>query len=79
MRSNLTLNRVGNPGDTGIIEILDMMITQSGPTAGAVFMEWNTAQEPGQPGSTAMWDTIFRVGGGDVSDSDVHFLLDSFV
>ena len=46
--------QVGRPGDKpGIIEIQDMMFTVSGPTAGAVLMEWN-AQESSK-GSVGMW------------------------
>lgn len=33
--------QVGNPGDVGVIEMQSMMVTVSGPTAGAVLMEWN--------------------------------------
>lgn len=33
--------RVGNEVDVGIVEIQDMLFTVSGPTAGAVLMEWN--------------------------------------
>ncbi|KAJ4156154.1 hypothetical protein LMH87_001367 [Akanthomyces muscarius] len=53
--------QVGEPGERGIIEIQDMMVTVSGATAGAVLMEWN-AQESSK-GSVGMWDSHFRVGG----------------
>lgn len=53
--------KVGNPGDVGIIEIQDMMFTVSGPTAGAVLVEWNVEQSV--KGSAAMWDSHIRVGG----------------
>ncbi|KAH6696865.1 pectate lyase superfamily protein-domain-containing protein [Plectosphaerella plurivora] len=53
--------RVAEPGDVGIIEIQDMMFTVSGPTAGAVMLQWN-AQE-GTQGSAGIWDTHIRVGG----------------
>lgn len=33
--------QVGNAGDSGIIEISDMLFTVKGPTAGAILMEWN--------------------------------------
>jgi glucan 1,3-beta-glucosidase len=33
--------QVGNQGDSGIIEISDMLFTVQGPTAGAILMEWN--------------------------------------
>ncbi|RHZ48193.1 uncharacterized protein CDV56_102104 [Aspergillus thermomutatus] len=53
--------KVRNPGDVGIIEIQDMMFTVSGPTAGAVLVEWNVEQSV--KGSAAMWDSHIRVGG----------------
>jgi Ser-tRNA(Ala) deacylase AlaX len=34
-------NSVGNPSDTGIIEMSDLLFTVKGPTAGAILMEWN--------------------------------------
>ncbi|KAL2752051.1 glycoside hydrolase family 55 protein [Sodiomyces alcalophilus JCM 7366] len=53
--------RVADPGDVGIIEIQDMLFTVSGPTAGAIVLQWN-AQEATQ-GSVGMWDSHIRVGG----------------
>ncbi|KAH7309114.1 LysM domain protein [Stachybotrys elegans] len=54
--------QVGLPEDPpGIIEIQDMMFTVSGPTAGAVLVEWNARES--SKGSVAMWDSHFRVGG----------------
>lgn len=35
--------RVGNRGDVGTIEIVEMLFTVKGSTAGAILMEWNTA------------------------------------
>jgi hypothetical protein len=46
--------QVGRPSDQpGIIEIQDMMFTVSGPTAGAVLMEWNARES--SKGSVGMW------------------------
>ncbi|KAJ5130998.1 Peptidoglycan-binding Lysin subgroup, partial [Penicillium bovifimosum] len=53
--------QVGQTGDVGIIEIQSLLFTVSGPTAGAVLVEWNVHQYT--QGSTAMWDSHFRVGG----------------
>lgn len=58
--------QVGNQGDSGVIEISDMMFTVKGPTAGCILMEWNV-HESGQ-GSAAMWDSHFRVGGAAGTD-----------
>ncbi|KAF9893487.1 hypothetical protein FE257_010799 [Aspergillus nanangensis] len=54
--------KVGSTGDVGIIEMQSMMFTVSGPTAGAILMEWNIHESSTQ-GSAAMWDCHFRVGG----------------
>ncbi|KAH2000894.1 hypothetical protein KXV97_007434, partial [Aspergillus fumigatus] len=53
--------QVGQPGDTGIVEIQDMMFTVSGATAGAILVEWNIHES--SKGSAAMWDSHVRVGG----------------
>jgi glucan 1,3-beta-glucosidase len=58
--------RVGNEGETGVVEISDLMFTTRGTTAGAVLMEWNVHEE--SQGSVAMFDTIFRVGGAMGTD-----------
>ncbi|KAL2811038.1 pectate lyase superfamily protein-domain-containing protein [Aspergillus granulosus] len=52
---------VGKEGDVGIIEIQNMVFTVSGPTAGAVLMEWNVHES--SKGSAGLWDSHFRVGG----------------
>lgn len=61
MRNPKVMVQVGKPGDAGVIEITDMLFTVRGATAGAVLMEWNVKQRT--PGSAAMWDSHFRVGG----------------
>jgi hypothetical protein len=53
--------QVGNYGDVGVLEISDILFTVSGPTAGAILVQWNV-QESSQ-GSAGMWDSHFRVGG----------------
>ncbi|KAH6722001.1 exo-1,3-beta-D-glucanase [Leptodontidium sp. MPI-SDFR-AT-0119] len=53
--------RVGDQGSSGVMEIQDMMFTAKGATAGVILMEWNVAQS--SPGSAAMWDSHFRIGG----------------
>lgn len=66
MKNPKVMVKVGNPGDTGVIEITDMLFTVRGPTAGAVLVEWNVKQS--KPGSAAMWDSHFRIGGAIGSD-----------
>lgn len=41
--------------DVGIIEMQSMMVTVSGPTAGAVLMEWNVHES--MQGSAGLWGT----------------------
>ena len=45
--------KVGQEGDVGIVEIQDMLFTVSGPTAGAVLMEWNLHEST--QGSAGLW------------------------
>lgn len=33
--------QIGKAGDSGIIQISDILFTVKGPTAGAILMEWN--------------------------------------
>ncbi|KAJ5553987.1 hypothetical protein N7513_003946 [Penicillium frequentans] len=58
--------KVGNDGDVGIVEIQDLLFTVSGPTAGAVLLEWNVHEST--QGSAGLWDSHFRVGGAVGSD-----------
>ena len=45
--------QVGKVGDIGVIEIQDMMFTVSGPTAGAILVEWNVHEIT--QGSVGLW------------------------
>ncbi|RYP46402.1 hypothetical protein DL768_007369 [Monosporascus sp. mg162] len=58
--------RVGQPGDSGVIEISDMLFTTKGGTAGCILMEWNVHES--HQCSAAIWDSHFRVGGGGGTD-----------
>lgn len=53
--------QVGQKGDTGSVEMSDLIITTKGPAAGAILMEWNIAGS--SQGSAGMWDVHFRIGG----------------
>lgn len=44
---------VGNIGETGSVELQDLLFTNEGATAGVKLMEWNVANS--SPGSAAMW------------------------
>ncbi|KAI3194501.1 CAZyme family GH55 [Penicillium roqueforti] len=58
--------KVGKKGDEGIVEIQDLLFTVSGPTAGAVLVEWNIREST--QGSAGLWDSHFRVGGAKGSN-----------
>ncbi|KAH8157033.1 hypothetical protein CIB48_g11215 [Xylaria polymorpha] len=68
MNSPRVMVQVGNKGDVGEMEIVEMLFTVKGPTAGAILMEWNI--EARSQGSAAMWDSHFRVGGATGTDLD---------
>ncbi|KAI0007369.1 hypothetical protein F4779DRAFT_643166 [Xylariaceae sp. FL0662B] len=61
--------QVGNKGDIGTMEIVEMLFSVRGGTGGAVLMEWNTAAS--EQGAAAMWDSHFRVGGALGTDLDL--------
>jgi len=53
--------QVGNAGDTGVIEISDMLFTVKGPTAGAILVEWNVHESTQGSGKTPLtWFIIFE-------------------
>jgi len=53
--------QVGQPGDTGSVEISDLMFETLGPQPGAIMMEWNLIGATA--GTSGLWDTHFRIGG----------------
>ncbi|OQE24328.1 hypothetical protein PENSTE_c007G09142 [Penicillium steckii] len=53
--------KVGEKGQSGSVEMSDLIITTKGATAGAILMEWNIAAS--SQGSAGMWDVHFRIGG----------------
>jgi hypothetical protein len=55
--------QVGHPGQRGVVEISDIIVTGKGPLSGAVYMEWNIRELDGNQGSAAMWEVLFRIGG----------------
>lgn len=55
--------RIGNPGDSGVMEISDMIFSTRGPAPGAIVVEWNIREHEGTQGSAAIWDSHIRVGG----------------
>lgn len=53
--------QVGQKGESGSVEISDLVITTKGSAPGAILMEWNVAGAT--QGSAGMWDVHFRIGG----------------
>ncbi|OZJ02108.1 hypothetical protein BZG36_05282 [Bifiguratus adelaidae] len=60
--------QIGNAGETGVMELSDLLFSTKGPQPGAILMEWNIASPSGQQGATGMWDVHFRVGGAAGTD-----------
>ncbi|OBT63534.1 hypothetical protein VE03_07016 [Pseudogymnoascus sp. 23342-1-I1] len=53
--------KVGNSGESGAVEISDLIFQTLGPQPGAILMEWNLGQT--SQGSSGLWDVHFRIGG----------------
>ena len=58
--------QIGSAGDTGAVEIQDIIFETAGPQPGAILMEFNVAGT--SQAAAAMWDVHFRVGGSDGTD-----------
>jgi hypothetical protein len=52
--------QVGNPGDSGVIQISDMLFTIKGATAGAILMEWNVHESSQGSGKNSPDIGIFQ-------------------
>ncbi|KAK4550136.1 hypothetical protein LTR36_003103 [Oleoguttula mirabilis] len=55
--------RVGNPGDTGTVEMVELVFETRGSAPGCIMVEWNLAGTT--PTATGMWDTHWRIGGSN--------------
>ncbi|KAK5017179.1 hypothetical protein LTR39_001690, partial [Cryomyces antarcticus] len=53
--------QIGQPGDSGSVEMSDLMFETAGSAPGAIMMEWNL-NSPTQ-GASGLWDVHFRIGG----------------
>ncbi|KAM5534110.1 hypothetical protein V8D89_012291 [Ganoderma adspersum] len=53
--------QVGEQGDTGIVEISDIIFATQAPAAGAIVVEWNIHSHT--QGGAGMWDSHIRLGG----------------
>ncbi|KAJ2901431.1 hypothetical protein MKZ38_001861 [Zalerion maritima] len=61
MNSPKPVFKVGSAGDTGAVEMSDLMFETQGAQGGAILMQWNLGQT--SAGSNGLWDVHFRVGG----------------
>lgn len=52
--------KVGEAGETGSVEMSDLMLETMGPAPGATLLQWNLN---GAAGANGMWDVHARVGG----------------
>lgn len=52
---------VGEAGETGSVEMSDLLFETKGPAPGAILMQWNMAGS--EAGAAGLWDVHFRVGG----------------
>jgi len=59
---------VGKPGQTGIAQLVDFMISTKGPQPMAKLIEWNMHDPANAPGSCGMWDVHYRIGGAIGTD-----------
>ena len=53
--------QVGQPGDSGAVEMSDLIFSTKGPVPGAILVEWNLAES--SQGASGMWDVHMRIGG----------------
>jgi len=68
--------QVGQPGDAGVLEIVDMLFTVKGATAGAILMEWNVHESTQGSGNVATGTSCsLAVSTNDNFSRDVGFTL----
>lgn len=53
--------QVGQPGETGAVELSDLIFQTAGPVPGAIMIEWNL--QASSQGAAGMWDVHNRIGG----------------
>jgi hypothetical protein len=62
-KSPIPMLQVGNPGQTGVAQLVDFIISTKGPVPGAKLLVWNLHDPPNAPGSNGIWDVHYRIGG----------------
>ncbi|KAG2137936.1 glycoside hydrolase family 55 protein [Suillus clintonianus] len=53
--------QAGAANSQGVLEISDMVFTTAGPAPGAIMIEWNVHDPPGQQAAAGMWDSHIRL------------------
>lgn len=53
--------QIGKAGETGTVELSDIIVSTQGAQAGAILLEYNLASLPGSP--SGIWDVHARIGG----------------
>lgn len=53
--------RIGQAGQSGKVELSDLIVSTRGPAAGATLIEWNLRSNASAP--SGMWDVHTRIGG----------------
>ncbi|KAG1849256.1 glycoside hydrolase family 55 protein [Suillus subluteus] len=53
--------QAGAANSQGVLEISDMVFTTTGPTPGAIMIEWNVHDPSGQQAAAGMWDSHIRL------------------
>lgn len=66
MSNPIPVFQVGQAGDTGAVEISDMILETAGPAPGAIMIEWNL--KGSSNGAAGMWDVHTRIGGSQGTD-----------
>ncbi|GAB7348730.1 hypothetical protein MBLNU459_g7467t1 [Dothideomycetes sp. NU459] len=61
--------KIGQVGETGTVELSDMIVSTQGAQAGAILVEYNLASPSGSP--SGIWDVHARIGGFAGSDLQV--------
>ncbi|UJR24804.1 hypothetical protein I4U23_006179 [Adineta vaga] len=57
---------IGQQGQTGNVQIVDMLFSHKGPVPGAIMMQWNLKSTCA--GKSGLWSTHFRTGGAKGTD-----------
>lgn len=61
--------QIGHAGETGSVELSDIIMSTQGPTAGAILVQYNLASPSSSP--SGLWDFHTRIGGFTGSDLQI--------